>query len=123
MNERIKFDMTSLVCKEKMIFAVDFDGCLCDSVYPDAGEPNKPLIELLKALRESGHIVILWTCRSGEALQTAVDFCKEYGLEFDYVNDNADEIKKAYGENQRKIYADLYIDDRCMKWTAKEGIA
>lgn len=31
---------------------------------------------------------------------------------FDAVNDNLDEIKMRYGSNARKIFADIYIDDR-----------
>lgn len=38
--------------------------------------------------------------------------CKNNGLEFDAVNDNLPEIIDIYGENSRKITADLYIDDK-----------
>ena len=43
------------------IIAVDFDGTLCFSSWPDVGEPNVPLIEQLKALKSSGNKLILWT--------------------------------------------------------------
>ena len=36
------------------IIAVDFDGTLCFSNWPDLGEPNRPLIEYLKQMRASG---------------------------------------------------------------------
>ena len=44
----------------------------------------------------------------------AVEFCRCYGLEFDAVNDNTEELKRAYGTNPRKIGADYYIDDKAM---------
>jgi len=74
------------------VIAVDFDGTLCESKYPDIGEPALELINILKECRECGHKIILWTCRSGELLNNAIEFCKSYGLEFDAVND-------IYGKN------------------------
>ena len=93
-------------------FAVDFDGTLCENAYPEIGAPNMELIEALKARRLFGAKLILWTCREGELLTRAVEFCRRYGLEFDAVNDNTEELKKAYGTNPRKVGADLYIDDK-----------
>lgn len=97
------------------IIAVDFDGTLCYSSWPDVGEPNKDLIDYLKEWRRLGNKLILWTCRAGEALDLAVSWCASLDLEFDAVNDNLPEIVELYGNNSRKITCDLYIDDRaCM---------
>ena len=41
-------------CMDYTIIAVDFDGTLCYSNWPDLGEPNRPLIEYLRAQRQSG---------------------------------------------------------------------
>lgn len=91
-----------------MIIAVDFDGCLASAgTWPEVGEPNEALINWLICLRKRGDKVILWTCRADEALQKAVEFCKVHGLEFDAVNDNLEELKQLYGNNSRKISADL----------------
>ena len=97
------------------IIAVDFDGTLCFSSWPDVGEPNVPLIEQLKALKNSGNKLILWTCRAGEALDLAVSWCRDQHLEFDAVNDNLPEIVELYGNNSRKITCDYYIDDRACR--------
>lgn len=95
-----------------MIYAVDFDGTLCKNAWPGIGEPNYPLISLLRYLRErEGHELILWTMREGKALDEAVDWCAEHRLEFDAVNDNSERMKEIYGNNPRKVYADYYIDD------------
>lgn len=98
-----------------MIIAVDFDGCLtAGGKWPDVGEPNKTLIDWLACLRSGGHKIILWTCRVDEALELAVNMCRENGLEFDAVNDNVPEIIELYGVNSRKITADYYIDDKAV---------
>ena len=96
------------------IIAVDFDGTLCFSSWPDLCEPNIPLIEYLRAQKQSGDKLILWTCRAGEALEKAVSWRKEQDLEFDAVNDNLPEIVELYGNNSRKITCDYYIDDKAV---------
>lgn len=109
------------------IIAVDFDGTLCDHAFPGIGAPRLWLIELLVRLREQGHKVILWTCRmdggyadggTSFSLQKAVAFCERYGLQFDAINENLPEVKKAYGD-PRKICCDFYIDDRALIWKDK----
>ena len=96
------------------IIAVDFDGTLCYSSWPELGEPNAPLIEYLKRWRAEGNKLILWTCRAGEALDRAVAWCHDYQLTFDAVNDNLPEVIAEYGNNSRKITCDYYIDDRAV---------
>ena len=93
------------------IYAVDFDGTLCENAWPEIGRPNESLIRMLIRTRASGDKVILWTCRSDDQLDRAVAWCKERGLEFDAVNDNLPEIIEAFGGNSRKIFANCYIDD------------
>ena len=94
------------------IIAVDFDGTLCYSNWPELGDPNLPLIDLLKKWKNSGNKLILWTCRAGDALDKAIDWCMDHQLYFDAVNDNLPEIIEMYGNNSRKITCDYYIDDR-----------
>ncbi len=52
--------------------------------------------------------------REGQALDLAIKFCKGFGLSFDVVNDNLPEMVEKWQENPRKIYADIYIDDRAI---------
>jgi len=62
----------------------------------------------------------LWTCRDGGTLQEAIERCKEYGLTFDAVNSNPpsqtsylrNQLEKGNVFSTRKIYADLYVDDK-----------
>ena len=101
--------------RDYQIIAVDFDGTLCYSQWPELGDPNQPLINHLKQLKSNGTKLILWTCRANEALANAVEWCSKYGLEFDAVNDNLQEVVDFYGSNSRKITCDWYIDDRALQ--------
>jgi len=95
-----------------MILAIDFDGTLCQNLFPKIGNPIKPVIDWCKERKQAGDKLILWTCRTKSQLQEAVDWCKTQGLEFDAVNENLDEIIKKYGGDTRKIQADHYVDDK-----------
>ncbi|GGG35108.1 hypothetical protein GCM10011344_39870 [Dokdonia pacifica] len=96
---------------DKKTIAVDFDGTIVSNAYPDIGKPLLFAFDTLKKLQNEGHLLILWTYRSGEKLDEAVNFCKKNGITFYAVN-------KSYPEEEmstkisRKINADLFIDDR-----------
>ncbi|HYQ57718.1 MAG TPA: hydrolase [Draconibacterium sp.] len=94
-----------------MIIAVDFDGTIVKHKYPSIGKEIPFAIKTLKAFQERGHKLILWSYRSGEDLEKAVEFCRKQGLMFHAVNNNFDG-EEFDGSYSRKIYADLFIDDR-----------
>lgn len=96
------------------IIAVDFDGTLCEGTYPGIGEMNDDLIEALRLFQDAGARLILWTNRCGARLDDAVLACELHGLEFDAVNANLPEMIRFFGSDTRKIFADIYIDDRAM---------
>jgi hydroxymethylpyrimidine pyrophosphatase-like HAD family hydrolase len=95
-----------------MIIAVDFDGTIVGHDYPEIGHPNTHLIYKLKCLKEQGHQLILWTCRDGEELKEAIEWCNSINLFFDAVNDNVQSVKDTFTNISQKIYADIYVDDR-----------
>ena len=99
-----------------MVIAVDFDGTLFSNNYPNIGEPNNKVIEWCKQRKRCGDTLILWTCRSRKRLKAAVDACKKFGLEFDYINNHTKESIKRYGRapHGSKILADVYLDDKSM---------
>lgn len=90
------------------ILAVDFDGTL----QLRDGSANTSLFAHLIQCQRRGDIIILRTCRVGKRLADAVRFCAANGLRPNYINDNAPEIIRKFGANPRKIYADMYIDDK-----------
>ena len=99
--------------RKKTVVAVDFDGTIAISNFPKIIAPIPYAFDVLKVLMNDPYTtLILWTCREGELLQQALDFCELYGIKFDYVNENDEERTKYYGNDSRKIGADLYIDDK-----------
>lgn len=98
-----------------MIIAVDFDGVLCKNKFPQIGEPEYEMISRIRQLSDLGHEVILWTSRTGQELDDAVDWCGDRGLHFCAVNENAPSNRRKYmakyPNGTRKAYADLYVDD------------
>lgn len=95
-----------------MTIAIDFDGTIVTHAYPAIGKPIPFAIESLKRLQEvDHHQLILWSCREGQLLQDAVEYCRERGLEFYAVNSNFPD-EPMDGHSARKLTADLFIDDR-----------
>ncbi len=91
--------------------AVDFDGTIVEHKYPEIGKEIIFSIETLRKLQELGCQIILWTYRSGNELEEAVEFCRTKGLEFYAVNKNYPE--EVFDETiSRKINADVFIDDK-----------
>lgn len=98
----------------RKIIAVDFDGTLFEDNYPNVGAPIWETINRAKEEQANGACLILWTCRYGEELERAVQACKEVGLEFEAVNENAPFLRDKWGEDTRKIGAAEYWDDRAV---------
>lgn len=94
------------------IIAVDFDGTLCENKWPEIGEANEDMIYYLRKRQAEGDKLILWTCRVGDMLRKAINWCYNYGLIFNAVNENLPEIIDSFGSDTRKIFANEYIDDR-----------
>ena len=91
--------------------AIDFDGCICRSKYPEIGEPNWHVIEEAKKEQAAGAGLILWTCRAGKELDAAITACKEWGLNFDAVNQSLPEWIEAWGSDlPDKKYTAIYAD-------------
>jgi len=94
-----------------MVIAVDFDGTIVQDRYPEIGKPMLFAFETLKELQKRRHQLVLWTYRSGQRLDEAVEFCKKNGIEFYAVNCSYPD--EPWDPRQsRKINADLFIDDR-----------
>lgn len=99
------------------IVAVDFDGTLVEDHFPEVGPINQEMFDLCFQLQEQGIKLILWTSRDHFNLAEAVKFCSEHGLVFDAVNENLKEVQEMFKNDTRKVYADLYIDDKAIPHT------
>ena len=93
-----------------MIIAVDYDGTLYSR-----NAVNLPLISQLRAAQRQGHTVILWTCREGESLREALSVLRSYGFIPNYANQNAPAAVQQLRRDSRKIFADVYIDDKSQR--------
>jgi len=103
------------------ILAIDYDGTLFLDHQSNRGAPRIDVINKVKEFKNTKNCeIILWTCREGKLLEEAIAKCKEWGLEFDAVNENApsqiEYTKQMRAQGQelatRKIFANFYLDDR-----------
>lgn len=90
-----------------MIIAVDYDDTL-----EIKGKINLQLVNALKMHQLQGDTVILWTCREGKTLADALKKLAQVGFKPNYANRNCPQALRMFGHDTRKIYADLYIDDK-----------
>lgn len=112
---KFKFEYKTEKSEERKItvVAVDFDDSIAYTHYPTIIKPLPHAMDVLRVLMNDPYtILILWTCREGEYLQQALDFCESYGIKFDYVNENCKRNLDLYTVDCRKVSADLYIDDK-----------
>lgn len=94
-----------------MIYGIDFDGTIVEEQFPAIGKPIKKTVSFIRELQAKGHKWILITMREGKYLDDAVEWLKAQGIAPDAVNDNLPERVAKWGNNPRKVYADIYIDD------------
>lgn len=96
-----------------MTIAVDFDGTIVEHAYPEIGREIPFATDTLRMLIEDRHQLILWSCREGDLLQDAIDWCHERGVDFYAVNRDFPEEDIERNEHfSRKLKVDLFIDDR-----------
>ena len=95
-----------------LILAVDFDETLIRGPYPQINGLIPGARQAMLHFKEQGHTLVVWTCRSNERLTEALDYLRGQGVPFDYANQNTPELLAMWGNDSRKIFADLYLDDR-----------
>lgn len=97
------------------IIAADFDECLVKGAeFPEIGQIDEKVRYELFEGRFKDYKKILWTSRTGQYLIDAITFCQNHGMYFDEYNRNIKEIREMTGEDTRKIYADIYLDDKAL---------
>lgn len=97
----------------KKTIAVDFDGTISDSKYPDMGTPKPGVAKALKKLQEK-YLIVIYSCRTSKswgdtsrANQKQIEkFLKKHKIPFDYVDDGS----------EGKVFAEYYIDDRAVRF-------
>ena len=94
-----------------MVICIDFDGTCVTNEYPNIGKALPNCVEVLKKLNEKGVDLILLTQRAGKELIDAVEWFREKNIKLYSVNDNPSQNEWS---QSRKVYANLYIDDRAI---------
>lgn len=94
------------------IIAFDFDGTIVENAWPEVGSPRKDIIDAIRYLHSLGMLIVIWTCREDEPKEKAIKFLNDNAIPFDAINDNLKYRQEMYGNNTRKIGADLYVDDK-----------
>lgn len=103
--------MEQLETRQKII-AIDFDGTIVSNNYPKIGDLKENVKETIDKFKRDGYYIIIWTCRANKKLEEAINFLLENNIYFDRINDDAPFIINEFGNSNRKVFADLYIDDR-----------
>src|SRR5574344_1553428 len=95
------------------IIGVDFDGTLAvtQGTYPSIQSPILEVINYVLQEQREGAYLILITMREGEVLDQAIQWCEQFDLKFDAINDNLPHMKDFFNNNPRKIFCTEYIDN------------
>jgi hypothetical protein len=97
----------------KKIIAIDFDGTIVEDQFPEIGKLMPGAKEAINELYHSGDVtIIIWTCRNGINMLRAVEFLAREGIKYHYINQSCPDNVRKYGSDTRKVYADIYIDDK-----------
>lgn len=93
------------------IRAIDYDRTLCSGGYPELGTLVDGAVKQLRTWwnEDPFNLNIIWTCRTGKALQDVFLHLMKNKVAFDYLNFSPIMFTGGYGP---KIYADEYIDDK-----------
>lgn len=97
--------------------AIDWDGTIVhDGAYPDAGFFKPHAVRVIKRIIAEGGEVVIWTCRNGIEQERAIlEKLLDAGIHSFKINKPFDHFTNIYGgDNARKIFADVYIDDRAI---------
>lgn len=91
---------------------VDLDGVLCtEEVFLERplAQPIAGAREALQKLRAAGYIVVIYTARGWGEYRVAKQWLDDHGFEYD-------------GLQMGKPVADVWIDDRAIRFTDWDGV-
>ena len=99
------------------IAIIDFDGTLCEFMFPDVGPIEPNVKEALETLKKAGYTIKIHSCRTATYwerpeerrihVKTIYDFMHEHDLPYDEIITIT---------TMDKPIADVYIDDRAVKY-------
>jgi len=91
---------------DNIIIGVDFD----DTIYPYREDitDHKQVIAAIKSATSSNAIVVIYTGSTPARYPEILDYCSKIGIKVSKINEN---VIAPFGDN-RKIYCNIYLDDR-----------
>jgi len=96
-----------------LYFAIDLHGTIIQKYKGNEIVPYKYVTDVLIQLSNSPEItLILFTSTYPENLKTFYDWCKEWDINFKYLNENPDCPNNSTGDFTKKFYYNVLIDDR-----------
>lgn len=97
------------------VWAFDFDDTIgINQQYPyPAGVLHGARHTINFVHDEIGDFTLGWTCRAGDDLEIAKQFCIDEDIHIDGWNEHAPFFKETFGDS-RKIFAHHYVDDRAV---------
>ena len=98
----------------KLIVAYDFD----NTVYESNGDCSQ-VIELLRACKDLGCYMIVFTCRPAEEYHIVEEFLQSNDIPYDIINENCPDTNF---KTSRKIFYNIFLDDRCGLRSAYETL-
>ena len=104
---------------KKKVICIDFDGCIAQYVGDNAkdgeyGDVVHGASNATKVLKEEGYTIIIFTCRKDS--KSLRKYLEENEISYDYINENPDQPD---GTNKGKPMADLYVDDRAVRFNGE----
>lgn len=104
--------------------AIDFDGTITTLVpHPEIGELQPGVKRVMDLIKEAGGIISIWTCRGGSDEPKVKEFLEKHDIPYDYFNAASQCVLDEFnGQESPKIFADVYIDEKCILWLDKGDI-
>lgn len=94
------------------IISIDYDDTIVVADYPNTGKIKPFAALVINTLFEEGHTIIINTCRTEEHEWLAGKYLDDCGVKYHHINENHPDNIAMYDSDSRKIYADVYIDDK-----------
>lgn len=97
-----------------LTLAVDFDETIVSTGgrFPAIEGLREGARHYINRLHEDGHYIIIWTCRHGDHQHQAEKYLYENGIRYHAINRHSPMNILTFGNDTRKIGADVYIDDK-----------
>ena len=112
--------MSTAESQHRPVIAIDFDGTIVEHDFPKIGKLMDGAKEAINELYDKGCYILIWTCRNNhepdhpewtQAPISAVrQFLMDEGVKFHGINQQQPGL--GFYLESRKIFANVYIDDR-----------